>query len=133
MSSTYRPNFCYDGIVSTVVSKPWGREVIFTSPDSLYTNKLISINHGCRFSLQYHNQKTETLTLISGQAELTLGPDKDHLSTQPMTLFEGVTIKAGEVHRVAAQTDCQIMEASTPEKGITYRLEDDYNRGNEVK
>jgi hypothetical protein len=30
-------------------------------------------------------------------------------------------------------TDCEIFEVSSPEKGVTYRLEDDYKRPDETE
>jgi len=52
---------------------------------------------------------------------------------EKMEKLKGYLIKPFEKHRVKALTACDIMEASTPEKGLTVRLEDDYNRPNENK
>ena len=41
----------------------------------------------------------------------------------------GYSCEAGQRHRLMAITDCDIIEVSTPEVGITHRLQDDYNRG----
>ena len=114
--------------MSTIVPKPWGEEIIFTEKNLPYTGKIIKINANCRLSLQYHDQKTETLTLISGQAIISLN---DH--DQPMETNQGYTIMAGVKHRLTAITGCQIIEVSTPEAGTTFRLEDDYSRPNETK
>ncbi len=113
--------------MNLIVDKPWGKETILTSKDSPYTAKILILNANQSLSLQYHDQKTETLVLFSGQAQITI----DNQS-QPMEPLTGYTIKASITHRVKAITDCQIFEASTPETGTTYRLEDDFGRGNET-
>ena len=48
-----------------------------------------------------------------------------------MTLNTGYTIQATTLHRIEAVTDCTVVEASTPEIGTTFRLEDDYGRTDE--
>ncbi|MCL4383861.1 cupin [Patescibacteria group bacterium] len=119
--------------MSTFVDKPWGQEIIFTTPDLPYTSKLIFIKAGRRLSLQYHELKTETLTLVNGSARILTGTDKDHLTISLMEPNLGYTIPPQELHRVEAITDATIIEASTPEKGTTVRVEDDYHRPNETK
>ncbi len=117
----------------TTVTKPWGKEIILTTDNLPYTAKILFINAGHQFSLQSHHQKIETLTLIAGQAQITLGQNQDSLSSQEMKLQTGYTIQPHTLHRIKAITDCQIFEASTPEKGTTKRFEDDYNRSDETE
>jgi len=117
----------------TTVAKPWGKETILT-PDNLpYTAKILFIKAGHRFSLQSHDQKIETLTLIKGQAEIILGQNQDSLSSEQMISQTGYTIKPNLLHRIKAITDCQIFEASTSEEGTTKRWQDDYNRSDETE
>jgi len=110
------------------VNKPWGHELILTEENLAYTAKILFIKAGHKLSLQYHDIKQETLTLVGGQAELIVGPTKDQLQTSFMTPFTGYTISPNTIHRLKAITDSLIFEASTAEIGTTYRLEDDYNR-----
>ena len=117
----------------TTITKPWGKEIILTTDNLPYAAKILSIKTGHRFSLQSHDQKIETLTLIKGQAQITLGQNKDSLSSQEMKPQSGYTIQPHTLHRIKAITDCQIFEASTPEKGTTKRIEDDYNRPDETE
>ena len=42
------------------IEKPWGYEIIFTSPDLPYTGKVMHLNAGTRQSLQIHDKKQET-------------------------------------------------------------------------
>ncbi|MFA5828147.1 MAG: cupin [Candidatus Shapirobacteria bacterium] len=118
--------------MSKIVSKPWGREIILSESNLPYTAKILQISGGKRLSLQYHDQKTETLVLVSGKAILLRGPTQNKLEKTEMTPDQGYTIQNMEVHRIEAISDCRIFEASTPEIGITYRLEDDTNRTNET-
>ena len=117
--------------MSEIVQKPWGQEIVLTTSDLPYTSKLLIFKAGQRLSLQYHDSKTETLTLISGQAKIQSGLDKENLTTANMTLNTGYTIQATTLHRIEAVTDCTVVEASTPEIGTTFRLEDDYGRTDE--
>ena len=48
------------------VEKPWGYELHWAKTDR-YVGKLIHVNAGHALSLQYHNQKDETIFLWSGQ------------------------------------------------------------------
>lgn len=119
-------------MANTTVPKPWGEEIILTTPDLPYTAKILKIRAGHKLSLQYHDQKTETLCLISGQCQIISGPDVNKLQTQDMVSHQGYLITPNIVHRIIAVTDCLLIEASTPETGTTFRLEDDYQRPDET-
>lgn len=110
------------------VLKPWGWEIIFTPPESPVTGKILHLKKGKRFSYQYHDQKIETLCLIKGKAKILING-----RWQLMKLQKGYFIKPMTKHRCWAISDCEIVEASTPEIGNTVRLEDDYNRGTETE
>lgn len=114
--------------MSTKILKPWGFETKLTDDSLPYTGKIAFTLANHRWSLQYHDQKTETITLISGQAKIQIGD-----STQEMVLHHGYTITPGTIHRFIAVTDCVTIEVSTPETGNTFRLEDDYSRPNETE
>lgn len=113
--------------MSIKVDKPWGFEVVTTTPDLPYTGKILSINANSKLSLQYHDQKTETLALFSGQAILTL--NNQDINMQPLV---GYTVKPQEIHRITAIKPSIIIEVSTPETGTTFRVNDDYSRGDET-
>lgn len=114
------------------VEKPWGYELIFTPPELAYTGKVLCINAGKRLSLQYHDQKTETVMLLQGSALLLCGDEQGRLQKVEMEPGLGYTIAPYQLHRLIALTNCQIIESSTPEYGTTFRLEDDAGRGNET-
>jgi len=115
------------------IEKPWGYEIIYTKDTAPATGKLLHVNAGKRLSLQYHDTKQETLCLIKGKAAITISNDKDVAVEVPMELFKGFEIVPGQVHRVTAITDIEFIEASTPEKGNTVRLQDDVGRSTETE
>lgn len=115
------------------ITKPWGQEIIYTTPDLKYTFKQIQINDGARLSLQSHTEKIETFVLIEGQADLIIGPDIDHLETIHMEKKIGYNIPVNTVHRMIGIKNAVILEASTPETGTTLRYQDDYQRPDETE
>ena len=48
------------------LEKPWGYEVLLSPADAPYTAKLIHVRAGKRLSLQLHDTKVETQTLVAG-------------------------------------------------------------------
>jgi mannose-6-phosphate isomerase len=117
------------------IEKPWGYEILVSPPDVPYTAKLIHVRAGKRLSLQIHDVKIETQTLVAGRGILVLeGPD-GQLHDIEMQPGVGYHITVGQRHRLCAapDADATIFEASTPEAGITLRLEDDYARPHETE
>lgn len=115
------------------INKPWGHEIILSSDNSPVTSKILYIKKGHRFSLQHHETKEEILTLLSGKAYIYLGKDKESVARTEMEKDKGYLIRKSIIHRCEAIEDCEIYESSTPEKGTTVRLEDDYSRGDETE
>jgi len=115
------------------VEKPWGYELIFTTDDLPYTGKLMHLKAGTRQSLQIHDQKIETYYLGSGQGGVLIENEKGEMERIEFEKNKGYTTKINQKHRIFAITDCDILEFSTPEKGNTYRLEDDYSRPTETE
>ncbi len=115
------------------IEKPWGWELHWT-PDNLpYMGKIIHVNAGSRLSLQAHNKKQESSTVLSGQAKLVWENEQGELSETELQPGQGYTIAIGQRHRLVGITDCEILEVSTPETGTTWRLEDDYARPDETE
>ena len=115
------------------IPKPWGYELIFTPPEAPTVGKLLHINAGSRFSLQYHEMKEETLVLTSGEAKIFYGSDQNNLTEELMKPLFGYFLPKKAVHRIQAITDCDILESSTKEEGTTVRLQDDYQREDETE
>ncbi|QQS20425.1 cupin [Candidatus Saccharibacteria bacterium] len=114
------------------VEKPWGYELHFATPDMPYMMKLMHVNAGCRMSLQIHDAKRETYVILSGRAALVWEDNNGELLETELQLGQGYSTIVGQKHRFKGITDADIMEASTPEIGTTWRLEDDYSRPNET-
>lgn len=115
------------------IEKPWGYEIIYTPKDAPAAGKIIHVNAGKRLSLQYHDEKIETLCLIEGEAKITVGDNNGEKSEIPMELNKGYFMQPGQIHRVSAVTNIVFIESSTPETGNTVRLEDDNNRLSETE
>lgn len=115
------------------VEKPWGYELILTPPHLPYTGKIIHIDAGKRLSLQVHDQKVESWTLKSGHAKVMWDNEEGDLIETELKEGVGFTSMVGQRHRLIGITDCEVFEVSTPEKGTTFRLEDDYKRPDETE
>jgi len=114
------------------IEKPWGYELHWVPDSSSYMGKLLHINEGKRLSLQIHDQKSESWFVISGQAAVIWEDSKGELVQTELKPNVGYTTRVGQRHRLVGVTDCDVIEVSTPEKGTTWRLEDDYDRPNET-
>jgi mannose-6-phosphate isomerase-like protein (cupin superfamily) len=110
------------------IEKPWGWEEILELNDH-FCIKHLSIDSGHRLSKQYHERKTETLMLVQGEAELSLGTSEVEQLVF-MNLSKLFAIPPGTVHRIKATGDggALILEVSTLELDDVVRVEDDYGR-----
>ena len=111
--------------------KPWGHEVIFAGVDGKYVGKVIHIMAGHSLSLQYHREKDETISVLSGAALVEHGPSADALASQHFGPGDTIHLPPGAVHRITAITDLTFAEASTAQPGWredVVRLEDKYGR-----
>lgn len=129
-----RDRFALDPLARRI-EKPWGYEVLLSPEGAPYTSKLICVRAGKRLSLQLHDVKVETQTLIHGRGTLVLEGADGELHEIPMVADCGYHVAVGQRHRLcaAADSDAVIFEASTPEDGTTYRLDDDYARSDETE
>jgi mannose-6-phosphate isomerase-like protein (cupin superfamily) len=109
------------------VDKPWGHELIWTQTDR-YVGKLIVIEAGHRLSLQYHEQKDESIFVIAGRLRLHLEDDDGVVRTAELGPGEHRRIPVGRRHRFEALERTELIEVSTPETWDVVRLEDDYGR-----
>jgi mannose-6-phosphate isomerase len=114
------------------VEKPWGWEIIWADT-AQYTAKLIHVHAGKRLSLQFHDEKLETQCLLSGRATLIVGNADGSLGETEMEIGKGYTIREHQIHRLVATQDSELVEVSTPERGTTVRLEDDFCRPDETE
>jgi mannose-6-phosphate isomerase len=108
------------------VEKPWGYELWWARTDR-YVGKLIHVNKGHALSLQYHNEKDETIFVWRGRI-LFESKDGEALIAKEMEAGEAVRVTPLTVHRMTALEDTDIFEVSTPEVDDVVRLEDRYGR-----
>lgn len=129
---TFDPsNFTNEPYVKRV-EKPWGYELHWVREDAPYMGKIEHVYAGKRMSLQIHDQKSESWLLMNGQAAVIWENNKGELIETELKPGMGYTTQVGQKHRLKGITDCDIIEVSTPEKGTTWRLEDDYSRPDET-
>ena len=108
------------------VQKPWGHEVIWAQTE-LYVGKVLHIKAGHSLSVQYHNQKDETIHLLRG--EMIYRVDSGNgLEDVPLKAGESFRNTPGTIHQMEAVTDCDVLEASTPHLDDVVRLTDRYGR-----
>lgn len=113
------------------VDKPWGHEKIFAVVEGSYVGKLLTVRAGESLSLQYHDEKDETIALVSGRAEIDLGTSVDDLRAVPLEAGSSVHVPPGALHRLRAIDDSVLVEASTAAPGWredVVRVEDRYGR-----
>ena len=115
------------------IEKPWGHEILFTREDLPYAGKILHVMAGRQLSLQLHDQKLETQFLMQGRCMRIADDEHGNLVEMEMEPHRGYTIVPGQRHRLRGITDCDIFEVSTPEIGVTHRLEDDYRRPDETE
>ncbi|OLC74166.1 MAG: cupin [Deltaproteobacteria bacterium 13_1_20CM_2_69_21] len=109
------------------IEKPWGYELIWARTDR-YVGKILHINKGHALSLQYHLRKDETLHVLAGTIRLQTGEEGAALEERALGAGESFHVTPLLRHRMIAQTDCDVLEASTPELDDVVRLEDRYGR-----
>ena len=103
--------------------KPWGYEILLGRKQGSYLLKLISLNKGCSTSVHYHEQKQETLYIVSGEITLDIDGTK-------LVLMAGnfITIAPNSVHRMTANEDALYIEGSSDHLEDVIRLIDNYGR-----
>ncbi len=109
----------------TTTKRPWGSFTRFTNNEPS-TVKILHINKGEEFSLQYHTHRQEFWKIISGSPEVIV----DDKTFHPME-GEEFTIAPRMDHRISAPiNDVTVLEISTGtfDEDDIVRLEDKYNR-----
>ena len=114
------------------VDKPWGYELHWVRDDAPYMGKVLHITAGARLSLQLHDAKQETWFLMNGQAKVLWDDSRGDLVETVLQPGQGYSTR----HRAAPPTHrgdrLRCAGGSTPERGTTWRLEDDSARPNET-
>ncbi len=112
------------------ITKPWGAEEIWAHTDK-YVGKILYINPNSKLSLQYHNQKEETIRVLKGTLYLHRQAIDDPNKTVVVPMVEGDVyhIPVGTIHRFEAREESvELVEVSTTQLDDVVRISDDYNR-----
>ena len=109
------------------INKPWGHEIIWSHCNK-FVGKLLYINRGHKLSRQYHEQKEETIMVLTGTLLLEVGQGEE-LHQIDLKKGQSFHVTPGTIHRFCAPYgDVELAEVSTPELEDVVRLEDDYSR-----
>ena len=109
----------------TTTKRPWGYFTRFINNESS-TVKILHINKGEEFSLQYHSHREEFWHIIKGNPEVTIGDEVKNPEEGDEFVIEPHTN-----HRVYAPIDdVTVLEISTGQfdEDDIVRLEDKYGR-----
>ena len=111
---------------SNRIEKPWGYEEILAHTQ-VYVMKRMYINQGHRMSLQYHQEKEETIYVVEG---VLLVWESEHSIPKRFHKGEIFHVYPGQVHRFGASNTmgCILIECSTTQLDDIVRLADDYKR-----
>ncbi len=109
------------------VEKPWGYELLWAETE-LYVGKILHINAGEALSLQYHEQKDETIHLLTGTIKFWAGASAEALELIDLGAGDSFRVVPGTVHRMEAVSDCDVLEASTAHLDDVVRITDRYGR-----
>ena len=105
--------------------RPWGKFVKFTENEPS-TVKIITVNPGEAFSLQYHRHRDELWIALSGEGSIEIGGQKFEVLPGKHYL-----VKKNTEHRVTGgKTPVIFLEVSMGEfdEGDIVRIEDRYGR-----
>ena len=109
------------------VPKPWGHEIIWAHTDR-YCGKILHIKAGEQLSVQYHERKDETIYLLSGELRYWVKLGDEPMADVRLQVGDAFRITPGTIHFMEAVTDCDVLEASTPELDDVVRIKDRYGR-----
>lgn len=109
------------------IEKPWGYEELLELNDRYVVKRLfMKKDHQC--SLQYHNEKHETIYVVCGELKIVIGETLETLSEKIYYPNDVIAIPPKIIHRMYGASDCIYLESSTPELNDVVRLVDDYAR-----
>jgi len=111
------------------IKKPWGSEEIWAHTDK-YVGKILYINPNSKLSLQYHNEKEETIRVLRGTLYLHhQAKDSERIAILRMVEGDVYHVPVGHIHRFEAGDEAvELIEVSTPQLDDVVRISDDYNR-----
>lgn len=114
-------------MTAKTILKPWGEEVVIHEEGAAIFKRL-SIKMGESLSLQYHHEKSEFLVCVKGTAVVEV--QLTHKDSDFFKLSEGESlfIYKKTIHRIKANTDCEILELAAGTDADIVRIADKYGR-----
>lgn len=116
--------------------KPWGYEILWAHSDR-YVGKILHIEAGHVLSLQYHEQKHESIYVLSGKMIYRYDAEADgrtggwadgKLRERIMVPGDAQQVSTGRIHQFEAIETTDVLEASTNHLDDVIRLQDRYGR-----
>jgi mannose-1-phosphate guanylyltransferase / mannose-6-phosphate isomerase len=106
--------------------RPWGYYTNLYEEEGVLIKKLV-IKPQQAISLQYHNHRIETWTIIQGQGQFTIGN-----TTLKASQGKVLSVKLKEIHRITnvGRYNLEIIEVQlgNPREDDIVRLKDNYGR-----
>lgn len=110
------------------IDKPWGYEQILETNKN-YTMKLLFMKAGHKCSLQYHENKHESIFVVEGKLKIYTSNHIDNpLTEQILNPKDYYIIPPGLIHRMEGIKDSLYIECSTSQLDDIKRLSDDFGR-----
>ena len=102
--------------------KPWGYEKVLIYTEK-YLTKELYLKEGFQTSYHYHNDKDETMYIMSGAGYIEFEDRKEYFEPN-----DSIRITPGVVHSIVATENTVLHEVSTPFLDDTIRVKDYYTR-----
>jgi NDP-sugar pyrophosphorylase family protein len=109
------------------IDKPWGYEKVLIYTEKYLTKELF-IRENYQTSFHYHDEKDETMYIISGAGYIEFENRKEYFGKN-----DTVRIEPGEPHSIVAMENTVLHEVSTPHLDDTVRINDYYSRAADDK
>lgn len=102
--------------------KPWGYEKVLIHTDK-YLTKELYLKEGFQTSFHYHENKDETMYILSGAGYIEFEDKKEYFGPN-----DSIRIKPNIIHSIVATENTVLHEVSTPYLDDTIRVNDYYTR-----
>ncbi len=102
--------------------KPWGYEKVLINTEKYMTKELF-IREGYQTSFHYHEEKDETMYIVSGAGYIEFEDKKEYFGKN-----ETIRIEPKKPHSIVAMENTVLHEVSTPHLEDTVRVKDFYAR-----
>ena len=107
---------------SSETPKGWGKEVLLANRDG-YCGKLLCFNKGAKFSMHFHDLKSESFYVLSGRIEFRYIGKGCVIFSETLNRGDVVDIPRLCLHQVEALEESVLVEVSTRhEDSDSYRV-----------